>query len=387
MSLQLLFNKFRPLYLSLITKLGKDSIQNTNTVLAINLVNRSFSAVGKFNAKRVINYDSSQLTPGIHHKIHLYSSKYILKSPDFSLSVSRIIVIPKPSRRDICHSRSLSTTACLFDSGAAESDSPRPLPPYYLTNTEAALHRIRNKKSTWRSKYRAKQLDRIKTAIAASILERNRPTCNDDFELKASKYRDIIKDKVTNNDIKVDKKRLLLDSIRNRKIAKALEDDVTEITGELNQEDVYRLKKKIDGYRKYVIDWRTKGALPGWLKHRLAVKEKIEFEKWNPKKKLSSEQMNQIQNLHQQHPDHFTVPNLATEFGISQEAVRRILKANWRRNEKYIERRKKQFVEKLVEYKAELKKRKYQRRKELRAGKRDAKLRQLLWTPPPKTEM
>ncbi|CAG8538537.1 2978_t:CDS:2 [Paraglomus brasilianum] len=387
MSPQPFFNNFRLIYLSLITRLGKDSVQNSSTALTINLVNRSFVAAGKLYAKRVINYES---TPSIYHQIHLYSSKSIHNPiSDFSLSVlvSKIIVTPKPSWRGTSYSRSLSTTACRLNSDTEESDSPRLLPSHYLTNTEAALHRIRNKKSTWRSKYRAKQLDRIKTAIAASILEKNRQTGNDEFEIKASKYRDIIKDKVTNNDIKVDKKRLLLDSIRNKKIAKAIEDEVTEKPGELNQEDVYRLKKKIDGYQKYVIDWKTKRALPGWLKHRLAVKEKIEFEKWNPKKKLSNEQMKQIQRLHQQHPDHFTVPNLAAEFGISQEAVRRILKANWKRSEKYIERRKKRFVEKLAGYKAELKKSKYQRRKELRAGKRDAKLRQLLWAPPPKTGM
>ncbi|KAJ7598871.1 hypothetical protein C8J56DRAFT_915221 [Mycena floridula] len=51
---------------------------------------------------------------------------------------------------------------------------------------------------------------------------------------------------------------------------------------------------------------------------------------WNPPKKLSHEAMEGLRDLHRIDPKRFSTPVLADKFKISKEAVRRILKSNWR---------------------------------------------------------
>jgi hypothetical protein len=60
------------------------------------------------------------------------------------------------------------------------------------------------------------------------------------------------------------------------------------------------------------------------------MKEKLNGEAWNPRKKLSPDTMEGIRHLHQTQPDKFNTPVLAEHFQVSSEAIRRILKSKWR---------------------------------------------------------
>lgn len=50
---------------------------------------------------------------------------------------------------------------------------------------------------------------------------------------------------------------------------------------------------------------------------------------WDPPKKLSRDQMEQVRSLHKLDPERFDVPALKEQFKISSEAVRRILRSRW----------------------------------------------------------
>jgi hypothetical protein len=66
-----------------------------------------------------------------------------------------------------------------------------------------------------------------------------------------------------------------------------------------------------------------------WQVQKAALKNKF-VEGWNPRKKLSPDTMEGIRALHAQYPDRYTTPVLAEQFGVSSEAIRRILKSKWR---------------------------------------------------------
>ena len=65
---------------------------------------------------------------------------------------------------------------------------------------------------------------------------------------------------------------------------------------------------------------------PAWAIYKEALKKKFP-EGWNPRKKVSPDAMEGIRALHAQYPEECTREVLANQFKISQEAVRRILKA------------------------------------------------------------
>lgn len=71
---------------------------------------------------------------------------------------------------------------------------------------------------------------------------------------------------------------------------------------------------------------------PHWRQHRESMKEKFP-EGWNPPRRLSRGDMNTIRRLHTLDPIQFSTPNLAEQFKISAEAVRRILKSKFRTDE------------------------------------------------------
>ena len=87
-------------------------------------------------------------------------------------------------------------------------------------------------------------------------------------------------------------------------------------------------------------EWRQPSSTrPAWQAEKEAMKKKLNGEAWNPRKKLSPDTMEGIKHLHQTQPDKFTTPVLAEHFKISSEAIRRILKSNWRpSDEEYDER-------------------------------------------------
>lgn len=76
-----------------------------------------------------------------------------------------------------------------------------------------------------------------------------------------------------------------------------------------------------------------------WQVQKVAVKEKLGGEAWNPRKKLSPDTMEGIRHLHQTQPQRFTTAVLAQHFKVSPEAIRRILKSNWRPSDEEYEER------------------------------------------------
>ncbi|AJT05674.1 Rrg9p [Saccharomyces cerevisiae YJM1419] len=72
--------------------------------------------------------------------------------------------------------------------------------------------------------------------------------------------------------------------------------------------------------------------IPEWKKQKMAVRKKLQGQRWNPPKKISQEQMEALRLLKFNFPE-LTASDLADRFKISPEAVRRILKSNWKRTD------------------------------------------------------
>ncbi|CCE66147.1 hypothetical protein TPHA_0O01800 [Tetrapisispora phaffii CBS 4417] len=113
-------------------------------------------------------------------------------------------------------------------------------------------------------------------------------------------------------------------------------------------------KKEINlGLSKEAYD-----TLPEWKKQNIALKKKFNGERWNPLKKLSRLEMNNVKLLKSNFPD-MTATQLANQFKVSPETIRRILKSKWTPNEDEIvklEERWKRRGEKINEmYKENLK--------------------------------
>ncbi len=53
-------------------------------------------------------------------------------------------------------------------------------------------------------------------------------------------------------------------------------------------------------------------------------------EGWSPRKRLSPDALDGIRALHRQFPAAYTTADLAGRFGVSPEAIRRILRGRWR---------------------------------------------------------
>ncbi|KAJ5123876.1 uncharacterized protein N7515_007701 [Penicillium bovifimosum] len=79
-----------------------------------------------------------------------------------------------------------------------------------------------------------------------------------------------------------------------------------------------------------------------WKVQKEALKEKFPTG-WSPIKKLSPDALDGIRTLHAKAPEKFTTPVLAEEFGVSPEAIRRILKSKWRPSEDEMEHRRKRW--------------------------------------------
>ncbi len=68
---------------------------------------------------------------------------------------------------------------------------------------------------------------------------------------------------------------------------------------------------------------------PTWQTQKRALRAKFP-EGWRPRRRLSPDAIEGIRALHQQLPDVYTTPVLASHFAVSPEAIRRILKSRWR---------------------------------------------------------
>lgn len=64
---------------------------------------------------------------------------------------------------------------------------------------------------------------------------------------------------------------------------------------------------------------------------------------WIPRKRLSPDTLDGIRTLHAQYPSKYTTPVLASQFKVSPEAIRRILKSKWRPSDEEEEERVKRW--------------------------------------------
>ena len=73
-----------------------------------------------------------------------------------------------------------------------------------------------------------------------------------------------------------------------------------------------------------------KPTIPEWKKRDISLTAR--YGKWNPTRKVSREHMDNIREMKQQLPE-LTTKNIADRFGMSPEAIRRILKSKWKPDE------------------------------------------------------
>lgn len=76
----------------------------------------------------------------------------------------------------------------------------------------------------------------------------------------------------------------------------------------------------------------TSNKREAWQIQKDALKEKFGDDGWNPRKKLSPDAIEGIRGLHEQDPNLYSTSVLASQFKVSPEAIRRILKSKWSRN-------------------------------------------------------
>ena len=86
----------------------------------------------------------------------------------------------------------------------------------------------------------------------------------------------------------------------------------------------------LDVYKRQVRD--NVKEIPEWKKQKMAIRKKLQGQRWNPSKKISQEQMEALRLLKFNFPE-LTASDLADRFKISPEAVRRILRSNWKRTD------------------------------------------------------
>lgn len=89
--------------------------------------------------------------------------------------------------------------------------------------------------------------------------------------------------------------------------------------------------------------------MPIWRKHRAAMRETFP-DGWNPPRKISRMQMNTIRSLYASDSIKNDTPNLAAQFRVSPEAIRRILKSRWRSDDEKEEEAQVKVLEEAAEW-------------------------------------
>ncbi|KAI5952504.1 RRG9 [Candida jiufengensis] len=104
------------------------------------------------------------------------------------------------------------------------------------------------------------------------------------------------------------------------------------------------LLEGMEEHKKMINNFKSN--LPPWIKRDLTQKSK--YERWNPQKKLTRQEMIKLKELKETFPQYRTI-DLAQFFHISPEAVRRILKSKWVPNDvdedRIMKRKEKQMIQ------------------------------------------
>ncbi|CAB4413719.1 unnamed protein product [Rhizophagus irregularis] len=179
-------------------------------------------------------------------------------------------------------------------------------------------------------------------------------------EKKQVKYkRDLIRQIRLHQTSRLNKKTFLLQMI-NRKCNPNLSLTNTPLTRKkkINPEEISASLLSNDNKTiNYDPNWRENENLPGWLRHRFAMKERIGFKYWKPHKKVNREVMDKIRWLHNQLPEEYNAEKLSKHFKISPESIRRIIKSKFIPKSKILERQERKYREKLIKFKEEQKNR------------------------------
>lgn len=77
---------------------------------------------------------------------------------------------------------------------------------------------------------------------------------------------------------------------------------------------------------------QPRSGVEHWMVMKAKLQKKLQGEQWNSKKKLSPAALDGIRALHKSHPE-YTTKKLSDLFQISGEAIRRVLKSNWKQDE------------------------------------------------------
>ncbi|CAG8476120.1 13301_t:CDS:2 [Ambispora gerdemannii] len=144
-----------------------------------------------------------------------------------------------------------------------------------------------------------------------------------------------------NTNIQLNKRQLLLRSVYSRDVPPP-----DPIKSPEEEEAEQKAVEKSPPPRSYIPDWRSRAEVPGWKQNKLANLEKRNFNPWAPTRKVSREMMEKIRWLHKELPNDFTVPKLAEDHQIPQEAVLRILKSKFVPTPEVMERYKRRKLEK-----------------------------------------
>ena len=80
-----------------------------------------------------------------------------------------------------------------------------------------------------------------------------------------------------------------------------------------------------------------------WQIQKAGLQRKLGEASWQPRKRLSPDALEGIRALHAQYPNKYTTPALATQFKVSPDAIRRILKSKWRPSDEEEEERRERW--------------------------------------------
>ncbi|KAL8820853.1 MAG: hypothetical protein Q9223_001009 [Gallowayella weberi] len=80
-----------------------------------------------------------------------------------------------------------------------------------------------------------------------------------------------------------------------------------------------------------------------WQIQKAALVSKFGSTGWTPRKRLSPDALEGIRALHAQFPEKYTTPVLASQFEVSPDAIRRILKSKWRPSDEEVTSRRQRW--------------------------------------------
>ncbi|RIB04445.1 hypothetical protein C2G38_2149024 [Gigaspora rosea] len=261
------------------------------------------------------------------------------------------------------------------------------------TNAKNAIERIRNKKIkqerllakkqekniksfNWRTKAAEKPLSKYLEFMFKKNASEEYPSITPRLIENPKTFFDYVNNQnVLHNGSKLSRRAFLLNMINKRNCPPTLN------TGSpsSSQEEAKRVKsinleklwENENAFPKdYDPNWRDRENLPNWLKHKYAIQERIMFQKWCPRKRVSREVMDNIRLLYHQSPEENNPKKLSQQFKISPESVRRILHSKFIPTTEIATRQNQKLLDNLLKFKAERKAKSKEKKKLMKLKKK-----------------